>query len=599
MEEYSVLIKNVKIVEGTGKQAYQGSIGVSKDKIAALGAVKGDAAKEIDGKGLTAVPGFIDSHSHGDFGIQYFPKAESYVLQGVTTMVTGQCGMSQAPIGDKIPLPGIASDYLLEVEPHKYYPKRTMFTREEVNALMKEKFGWTVNWHTMAEWMKVVDKMDISMNLANLIGHNTVRNTVLGDDFERPSTKAEVDEMSGLIRESMDAGCFGMSIGLDYDPDTFATTEELVEHCKVIAEYGGVFSPHSRRTGRRRNIAAGHKQHEKIDGILEVIDICRKSGVKMNIAHLFTGWYVSPQNYPSILEEANRWATLAVIDDALAEGLDISFDIIPSGLTSTMGSAQYLCGQFAPWLREKGSRAEFAKWLKLDDYRQEIKDAIKQGKWFIRVAYNPNTNPQWAENYTILKHKKKDVVDKTLQQIAAERAKDAFNVWFDLIVEDPDSMCGLLSVYPSGTPDLDAGYHKIFWEHPTAALGIDTSVEDLEYEQPTPPWSKPFSNTFSAFPSFFEKFVKKDKTFTIEEAVYKTSTQAATRHGIEGRGMLKEGAYADVVLLDMAKLKVTATPLKPRSLSKGIDYVLVNGVPVVEKGKHTGATPGKVLRKKW
>ena len=124
MTEFSVLINNAKIVDGSGRTAYIGSIGIKDDKIAALGDVKGDAAREIDAKGLLALPGFIDSHSHGDFGVMFFPKCESYLHQGVTTMIVGQCGMSLAPIGEYLTLPGPADDYLYDIEPYKYYPKR-------------------------------------------------------------------------------------------------------------------------------------------------------------------------------------------------------------------------------------------------------------------------------------------------------------------------------------------------------------------------------------------------------------------------------------------------------------------------------------------
>ncbi|HEX9915765.1 MAG TPA: amidohydrolase family protein [Candidatus Bathyarchaeia archaeon] len=598
MDEYSLLIKNATIVDGSGKSPFKGSIGMKGDKVTALGEVKGDSAREIDGKGLTAVPGFIDSHSHGDIDVLFFPKCESYLLQGVTTMVAGQCGMSLAPIKEKTTLLSVAEDYLDEIEPYKYYPKRTVFPREEINALMKEKFGWTIDWHSMEDWFRVVEKKRISMNMATLVGHVTVRRTVMEDDFQRPSTRDERDEMGALIRQSLKDGCYGMSVGLDYDPDTYADHEELVEHCKIVAEYGRIFAPHSRRTGRRRDVAAGHRQHDKIDGILEAIKLCRDSGVKMNIAHLFTGWYVTPQGYPHILEEANRRATLMVIDEARKEGLDISFDLIPSTLTDEFGSAQYLCGSFAPWVREKGSRAEFANWLRLEEYRQEIKDAMKQGKWYIRENYNPNTNPRWAENYTILKHSKPETVDKSIAKVAEERGKDPFDVWFDLIVEDPDALCGQTFVYPSGTPDLNAPYHSIFFEHPQSCIGIDTGVDDCKYESKKPTAYRPMLLSYSAFPSFYERFVKRDKKFTLEEAVHKTSTQAAVRYNIQGRGTLTKGSYADIVLMDLSKLKVMGTALEPRKKPKGIEYVVVNGEVVVEKGEHTGATPGKVLRRK-
>ena len=243
MDEYSLLIRNATIVDGSGKSPFKGSIGVKGDKVAALGEVKGDSAREIDGKGLTAVPGFIDSHSHGDIDVLFFPGCESYLLQGVTTMVAGQCGMSLAPIKEKTTLMSVAEDYLDEIEPYKYYPKRTVFPREEVNALMKEKFGWTIDWHSMEDWFRVVEKKKISMNMATLVGHVTVRRTVMEDDFQRPSTRDERDEMGALIRQSLKEGCYGMSVGLDYDPDTYADHEELVEHCKIVAEYGRIFAP--------------------------------------------------------------------------------------------------------------------------------------------------------------------------------------------------------------------------------------------------------------------------------------------------------------------------------------------------------------------
>ena len=287
MDEFSILIKDTAVVDGSGKPPYKASIGIRGDKVEQVGRVKGDAATEIEGKGLTAIPGFIDSHSHGDFNVLFFPLCESYLYQGVTTMVTGQCGMSPAPIGDKITLPGIAEYYQFELEPYKYEPAHTVYPRETVNKLMKEKFGWTIDWHSMADWFKVVEEKKTSINVATMVGHVTVRRTVMEDHFERPAKKEERDMMASLIRRSLDEGCIGLSMGLDYDPDTFADREELVDACKVAAEYGAIFVPHSRRTGRRKGVTAGMRPHDKIDAINEVIDLCRASKVRMNIAHLF------------------------------------------------------------------------------------------------------------------------------------------------------------------------------------------------------------------------------------------------------------------------------------------------------------------------
>jgi len=192
----------------------------------------------------------------------------------------------------------------------------------------------------------------------------------------------------------------------------------------------------------------------------------------------------------------------------------------------------------------------------------------------------------------VLKHKDGSLENRSIADIAEEREVDPFDTWFDLIVEDPDSEGGI-----SRGDDPDASYHAIFYQHPASAVGLDTTVVDYKYQSDVPPWSVPGISTYSAFVGFFEKFVNNQKALKLEQAVHKTSTQAAARHNLKGRGVIKEGCYADIVLMDLPNMKVAATPLEPRIQPKGIEYVMVNGVVVVEKAKHTGATPGKVLKR--
>lgn len=591
MEEYDIVIQGASIVDGSGRPPYKSSIAIKGDKVEALGDISRDAKELIEASGLTAVPGFIDSHSHADGSILFFPKCESLMLQGVTTFVGGECGISPAPIGDKISLPGAAHEYIGELISFKYYPPSSRFPRDRVNAIMKEKFGWTVDWRTMGDFFKIVESRGISCNYAPLLGHGAVRSYVMGDDFKRRSTKEEKSQMAELIRQGLQDGCIGMSVGLDYDPDVFASRDELVEHVSILKEYNAVFSPHSRRTGRRRDMAMGHRMPDKVDALREVIDLCRATRVPMNIAHLFTGWYINPQHGPSILEETNRRATLMIIDEALKEGLDISFDVIPPSLPTRFGGWSYLCSLLLPWLRQYGTREKLAKWLKVPDFRAEVKEAIYRGKWYIREGYNPNTNPRWAENITVLKHKNTTCENKSVAKVAEERNKDPFETWLDLIVEDPDSKCAI------GGDDPDAPYHVIFYQHPASSVGLDTGVTSYDWESKVPPWSVTGMSTFSAYPGFFEKFVKRQKALTIEQAVNKTSTQVAKRHNLKDRGMIRERYYADIVLMDFEDLKVMGTPLEPKLPPKGIEYVFVNGVPVVRKGAHTGAMPGRILRR--
>lgn len=565
----------------------------------AVGSFLGDAKEFIDASGLTAVPGFIDSHSHLDQTVPFFPKCENLILQGVTTGVAGHCGFTLAPLGDFVWLPGPGYGHMEPVTElihnlvgYKYYPTTTLFSRDFVNEIMKEKFGWTIDWETMGDFFKVLESKGISCNYAPIVGHGAVRTYVMRDDCKRQATKPERAEMAGLIRQAMDEGCIGLSVGLDYDPDCFASREELVEHVSILKDYQGVFCPHSRRTGRRRDMAAGHRMPDKTDAIQEVLDICRAAGVRMNIAHIYTGWYLSPQGGPEILEQANREATLTIIDKALKEGLDVSFDAIPSALSTTFGGWSYLCGQFAPWLRELGSRAEFAKWLRVADFREEIKDAISKGKWYMRETYNPNLNPRWAENITVLKHTSSQCENKNLAQIAEERKRNPLDVWFDLITENPDSKCVI-----GGGENPMASYHATFYKHTVASVGLDTTVVDYQWDSQVPPWSAHGISGFSAFVGFFDKFVNKQNELTLEQAVCKSSTQTAKRFNLKGRGVIREGSYADIVLMDLPNLEVVGTPLDPKQQPKGINYVFVNGIAVVKNAKHTGATPGRVLRR--
>jgi N-acyl-D-amino-acid deacylase len=587
--EYDVLIKNATIVEGTGKKAYKGSLAVKGDKVVETGAVKGDAAETIDAKGLTAVPGFIDAHSHVDWALLWFPKTESHVMQGITTFVGGQCGGSPAPLGEYIQVPWLLQDHLVDLEPYKYYPRTPWHRLEQVNEWMKEIYGWTLDWETMGGFFKRVEKTGISINYAPLLGHGTVRTKVMGLDYKRHSTKEEREQMHELIHQGMEEGCIGVSAGLDYDPDVFADQEEMVEAIAQIKEYGGVYCPHWRRTGRRRGVAAGHVANEKITALMECVDVYRRTGVRLHFAHLSTGWDIHPTAPPE-LEEANLKATIDMITRDSKGELDVTWDAIPFLVRGGFSVMPYLCGLLEPWLRELGSREALGKWLAVPDFREEILDAIKAGKWFIRVAYNPNTNPRWAENLTVTRSKVKGVDGKTVAQIAEERGKDPWDTYCDIIVEDPDTrgVTGTLSFSPA---------YLQYYTHPKGMVGLDTLVQDEEYQEKNPPWSLPGINSFAAFPIFYKTLVNERKVFTLEEAVQKTSAMAARVHNLDGRGTISQGSYADIVLMDLPNLEVEANEIEPRRYPEGIRYVFVNGVPVVEKGKHTGATPGRVLKR--
>ena len=595
-EEYDVIIKDASIIDGSGKKAYKGSIGVKKDKIAALGEVKGDAKKTVDAKGLYASPGWIDAHSHGDTTLLFFPTADSYIMQGVTSFIGGECGGSQGPYGDWMNLPGISSQYIDELEPHKYYPKNSLFPKEQVNEIMQKYYGWTVDWETLGGWFKKVEEVGVSMNAVPLVGQGTIRYAVMGNDYKRHSTAEELEAMKQLIRQSLEEGAIGMSVGLDYDPGVQASMDEINECVAVLKEYeNAVYCPHWRRTGRRRAVKFGDTRSNKVEGLLESINTCRVTGVKTNIAHLTPGWRLVPEGN-DYMEEHNIRETLNFFDRALEEGLGISFDSMPWFLRGGFDVMPYLSSILLPWLKEAGSREKFSEWLHAPDYREEIIDALQSGKWFIRLAYNPNTNPQWAENIWISKHKDESTVGKNLAQVAAQRETQQLDTWFDLIMEDPDAMG-----YAAGTADTGnfpwKPYRALMFQHKVGSLSLDQSVFDKTYEMDKPPYRRPGINSFNAFPGFINKMVKEIKVFTIEEAIYKMSTAAAEHHNLKGLGKITPGCYADITIFNFDKLEVMGTPVEPRQHPKGIEYVFVNGEAVVEKGKHTGARPGRIVKR--
>jgi len=589
MAEFDVLIRNATIVEGTGGEAYRGSIGVVGDRVAATGEVEGEAERVVDAEGLTALPGFVDAHSHADWTLLWYPRCESYVMQGVTTFIGGQCGGSPAPLGDHVRIPRLLMDHLVDLDPYKYYPNKPYYPLEQVNGWMEEVFGWTLDWETMGDFFKRVEKEGISMNYAPLVGHGTIRTRMMGLDYKRHATGKELEEMRGLIAEAMEEGCIGMSAGLDYDPDVFASQEEMVDGVKVLKRYGGVYCPHWRRTGRRRGVAAGHVPNEKITALMECVDVHEKTGVRLHFAHLSTGWHIYPPP-PEDLEAANLRATIDMITRNSRGELDITWDAIPFLVRGGFSVMPYLCSLLAPWLRELGGREALGRWLKVEDFREEVKDAIRRGRWFIRVAYNPNTNPRWAENIYVVRSRSPGLDGRSIAEIAEERGADPWDTYFDIITEDPDTrgVTGFLGPRKC---------YNQYYTHPAGMVGLDTSVFDDKYQAKNPPYSIPGINTYGAYPLFYIRYVRDGGLFTLDEAVQKTATTAARVHNLDGRGVLREGGYADIVLMDLPNLKVLGDELEPRRYPKGIEYVFVNGVAVVEKGEHTGARPGRVLKR--
>jgi len=293
-ERYDVIIKSTKIVDGSGRAPFKGDIAIKGEKIVAVGKVKGEAQTVIDGSGFITCPGFIDPHTHADWGIIQYPLAENFIMQGITTVIAGNCGFSPAPSKDL----------------------------------------------TFDGWLSKVEKTEISINLAQLVRHSEIRALVMEEDWKREATDQELEEMKVHVEEAMRSGAFGLSAGIDA-PWTgfFASMKEKIELAKIAAKYSGFYVPHTRHArshwptqnleeysyvlyyGPLEDIWVGTYR-----GYLEAIEVSRQAGVLLHIAH-FCPAYKIPQPHPDFLEEAAARAMLTeIIDKAREEGINVTFD---------------------------------------------------------------------------------------------------------------------------------------------------------------------------------------------------------------------------------------------------------------------------------
>lgn len=581
-DSYDIMIKNATIVDGTGTKPFKGAVATNGDRIVAVGKIEGKAEKTLDAKGSIVSPGFIDVHNHGDLSILYYPEAEGFLRQGITTFVGGQCGGSLGPYGEWVSGAMVLVDMFQELNPAMYYPSNYM-KREKLNKYHKEAVGWEIDWTTMGGFCKKVEEFGISPNYVPMVGHGNVRVMAMGMDYERVATPEEIEAMKPHLRQAMEEGCRGMTVGRDYDPGYWAVKEELIELNKVVAEYDGIYQSHSLRTGLRKARRPGEFPPPKIGGILEAIDVGRQAGTAVQISHLGPLYDVYPGGN-KLMAEAAAKATLQAVDDAREEGLDVTFDLIPNTGGYGLFTVNLMINSLLPWLRIAGTAEQLAKALRMKDFREEIKATIWSGKWY---GLNPNINPRWSMGRKIAECKEEAYLEKTVHELAKELGKEPLDMLLDIIQTDPYTKLHAMN-FANPTKDM-------FYKHPAMMAGIDTLALNTEWEVKNPPWYAPSQNSFNGFAAYFEDVVREGKILNIEQAVHHVTGLPAEKFKLTDRGVLKPGAYADIVVMDIERVKDMSTSLNPRIYPDGIDHVIVNGEHVVDNMKHTGAKPGKVL----
>ena len=522
-----LLIKNTTVYDGTGSEGYSADILIDGERIAKIApGIKAEGARVINAKGLAAAPGFIDIHAHSEYSLLAEPAAPSKVMQGVTTEVSGNCGLSAAP------LMGEAKD-----------------------ARVKElaELGIEPVWEDFGGFFKLMEDARPAVNFATYCGHGNLRASVIGYADREPS-EAELARMESLLDDAMKAGALGLSTGLIYPPGVYSKTEELVRLAKVAARRGGVYTSHMRSEGAR-----------VIEAIEEAVRIGREAGIPVQISHLKTAGPPNWQKIHSILE---------TVEAARGGGVEVTADRYPYTASSTD-----LDAILPAWAYEGGAATELAR-LNDPATRDKLRDEV--------LVQHPDPE-YWSRVMiaSVITQKNRELEGKTLAQAAKMRAQEPVDALMDILVEEE---VRAQAIYFSMSEDN----LQTFLRQPWMMIGSDSTARGVSGVTRQ---GKPHPRGFGSFPRVLGRYVREEGTLTLPQAVKKLSAMQADKLGLTGRGYLKEGYFADVVIFDPAAVSDAATYEDPYRFPVGIHYVLVNGEPAVEEGVQTKARAGKVLKK--
>ncbi|MEX0974492.1 MAG: D-aminoacylase [Bacillota bacterium] len=541
-----ILVTNGNVIDGTGNPWYNADVLIENGRVSLIGAsllsradqvarpeldltgkVSAGEIDVIDARGRYVTPGFIDIHSHSDLPLFVDGTAQSYVRQGVTTQVVGNCG------GWSCPLHGEARVHA-EREANRYG------------------FKGTLPWTTVSEYMDVLQSQGVSMNVAVLVGHGSIRAAVSGFS-DRPLTEDEMQGCEGYLAEAMEQGAVGMSTGLYYAPGSYATKEEIVRLCEIVRSYDGIHTSHIRDESDY-NIGL-------MAALDEVIDIGRQSGVKTEISHLKC---LGPRMWGKSGE------VLAKVEAARSEGLDVTADQYPY-----VASGSSITGALIPRWAQEGTHSDMVARLKDPAIRAKMKREVEQnlvrrgGADRLKMTiYLPDPSMNGLSLADAASRMKMDPAEAALT-----------------LLEESDA--------PFVSFVMDENDVRMIMQAPWVMTGSDgwalADSGPLGQGQPHP-------RSFGSFVRVLAKYALRDGVLRLEDAVRKMTSLPANRLGLTDRGLLKVGMRADVVVFNPKTINDEATFEDPKRYPSGIEQVIVNGVRVVVDGAHTGRKPGTVLR---
>jgi N-acyl-D-amino-acid deacylase len=527
----NILFKNGIIVDGTGRTRYKGDLAIKDDLIMEIGDIKQKKFDEIiDINNKIISPGFIDTHSHSDLKILTDPYLEPKVRQGICTEILGQDGLSMAPL---------PSQY---IDTWKGY-------LAGLDGISDENMEW--NWKTTSNYLKIMEDNGTGPNVSYLVPHGNIRMEAMGL-INKKADDYEINKMRDITRRALEAGAAGLSSGLIFMPCAFAETEELIELCKVVAEYDKVFVVHQRS-----------EADDIINSMKEIIRIGRESGVKIHFSHFKV---CGKKNWNKIDKVED------LLEEAKNEGIRVSFDQYPYIAGSTM-----LGVILPPWAHEGGTEKLLHR-LRDKEIRKEIIYNIKNGipGWdnFIEFA-----GLEGIYITSVKTEKNKDCIGKNLVEISKLKVKeDPYNSTLDLLLEEENGVA-MYDYY--GKEE-----HIIrFMQRPEQNFCTDGLLQ-----------GKPHPRVYGTFPRVLGKYVREEGALSLEEAIYKMTLKPASLFKFNDRGVLQKGKKADVVIFDADRIIDKSTFINPVQYPDGIEKVIINGKIILDNGNRTETLSGNVLR---
>ncbi len=525
--DFDLIIKNGILVDGTGNPKRASDIGILSDKIVYIGSISGQSyCDSIDATGCIIAPGFIDIHSHSDFFWLVSPESESKIYDGVTTEICGNCGLSAFPLNDQ----------LLE-------NKRKGFS----------KFGLEINWKSAEDFFKRASQAKSSINRGFLVGHGNIRASVMGYEDREPDSN-ELVKMESELRDAMESGVFGMSSGLVYPPGCYAKTSELVELCKIVRKYNGIYATHMRDEG------------DEIEAALnETINISKESEVSTQVSHIKT-W-----------GENNWWKIDKIkelLEDARSKDIEITCDRYPY-----IAAATDLDIILPSWVYEGGNTEE----------KKRLRDPFCRKRIANEMEHKGLNQEFWGTIMisSVLNIERRSYEGKTIAEISKTLGIPPLEFVLDFLYEED---CRIGVIFFNMSEENLVSILK--WDY--VMIGSDSSLRSLKGVLN---YGKPHPRSYGTFSRVIRKYVNETSVLSIEEAIYKMTGFPAQKLKLKDRGVLKEGFFADITIFDQETIAEKATFAKPHNYSKGIKFVIVNGKITINDGKYEGTVNGAILQK--